>query len=257
MLHANAQMLDIDVDQWRAAQDLILHSGKAAPRLVIIHDHGRVQKARFSDGEPLADAPTSITDPRRTAAELFAEFNERVEFVMVMERDAVDDYFVRVQGAWTIDADLDDFVTTMFAALDDDPEGIVVHPGPASGQLGLQWRLGWGHEEIVAKVASAISPDSWVVLGSHDVDRLVASLLIHFDEDLEVDLFTTAAPERVDLIGGREEVLERLIDLVGQQGGRVGFALSVDHQLAPELLAATDKARVIAAHPGEATVRTP
>ena len=38
MLHGDVLMADIDVDQWRNAQDLVLRSAKEAKRLIVMLD---------------------------------------------------------------------------------------------------------------------------------------------------------------------------------------------------------------------------
>ena len=253
MLHSNVHMLDINVDQWRAAQRLVLKSGKQTPRIVVIHDHGTVQKARYSDGRALPDAPVRVDDAQELARSLYSANADEVEFVMVIERDAMDEYFARMQDAWTVTTDLDDFVTHTFALLDDYPDGIAVWPGPARSQLGLQWRLGASHDQIVSWVQH-VEPDSWIVLGAHDGDQLSASLLIHFDNELEVDSVTTADPERMDISGDRQVVLERLVSFIRDQGGRVQYALSADVDVVEALLAASDKAAVLAENPDAVTL---
>ncbi len=254
MLHRNVHMLDINVDQWRAAQRLVLRSGKRTPRIVIIHDHGRVQKARFWDGRPVTDAPHTVRDVGALARRLYENHRDEVDFVMVIDRDSMDEYFARMQNSWSVTTDLDEFVSHTYALLDEYPTGIAVWPGTARSQLGMQWRIGATREEVLTWVRQRVEPDSWIVLGAHGVDRLEASLMLHFDGELELDSMTTADPERVDLFGERAAVLGRMIDSLRDQGGRVCFALCAEMSVATQLLEAQDKRAVIAMHPSEVTV---
>lgn len=254
MLHRNVHMLDINVDQWRAAQRLVLRSGKRTPRIVIIHDHGEVQKARFWDGRPVPGVPATVRDAGALARRLHEDHRDEVDFVMVIDRDAMDEYFARMQDSWRVTTDLDEFVSHAYALLDEYPTGIAVWPGTASSQLGMQWRFGATRDQVLTWVRERVEPDSWVVLGAHKDQRLEASLLLHFDEELELDSITTADPERVDLSGERAVVLGRVVDGLRGGGGRVRFALSAEMPVAQELLAAGDKRAVIAAHRGEVSL---
>ena len=44
MLHGDVLMADIDVDQWRNAQNLVLRSAKEAKRLIVMLEKGEVVK---------------------------------------------------------------------------------------------------------------------------------------------------------------------------------------------------------------------
>lgn len=244
MLHRNVLMADIDVDQWRNAQYLILDSAKQKARIVVIHDRGHVVKVRHSQGHQVTGAPTRVTDAQQVARDLY-QANQGVDFVAVFERDAFDRYFAAVQDSWDIDGDLDEFVTRTYAYLDDFPDGIVTHPGPARSVLGLQWRLGASHDEVEAAVQRYVSPASSVVLGVVDDRRLWSSLVLHFDDDLKIDSITTADPSRVDIGGELAELAERMVGWVEATSGRVSLSVFLDLDGAQRLLASVDKIDVL------------
>lgn len=239
MLHKDVLMADIDVDQWRNAQRLLLRSAKAARRIVVIHDQGRVVKCRHTAQAPVVGAPERVVDPHRTARDLY-EANASTtgtDFVVVMERDAVDRYFAAVQDSWDIDEDLDVFVQRTYATLDEYADGIATWPGRARDTLGLQWRTGASRDQIAAALA-ALPAGSVVVLGVHDADALWASLVLDVDGEGSVVSVTTADPSLVDLHGDRAEVLDRVVAWVEGTGRTVAVALSADRAAADRVLAA-------------------
>lgn len=238
MLHKDVLMADIDVDQWRNAQALLLHSAKGARRLVVIHESGRVLKLRHTQGLPVRGEVTRVDDPHQVARELYEANHDSVDFVVVMERDAVDSYFAQIQDAWDIDADLDVFVQGTYAALDDYPDGIVTYPGTARGTLGLQWRIGASHEELEAAARAFIAPGTTAVLGVHDGASLWTSLILDFDDDWRITSITTADPSVVDIHGDRDAVLGRLTHWLQDAGTSVSLAVLVDREGADELCTA-------------------
>ena len=92
MLHQDVLMADIDVAQWRNAQALILRSAKAARRLVVIHDNGKVVKFRHTSGTEVAGRVDTVDDPHAVARAVYEANKESVDFAVVMERDAVDTF---------------------------------------------------------------------------------------------------------------------------------------------------------------------
>lgn len=247
MLHPNVLMADIDVDQWRNAQELLLRSAKAARRLVVIHDRGTVVKFRHTAGAPVTGRVATVDDPHALAKSLYEANRQVVDFVVVMERAAVDEYFARVQDSWDIDEDLDVFVRRTYALLDDVADGIVTHPGPARETLGLQWRVGAPFAAVDEAVRRRVVPGSTAVLAVHDSGALWASLVLDFDADWKVTSITTADPSVVDVHGTRDEVLGRLTAWQAASGRQVSVALSFDRAAVEELIAAPvpDKGRVL------------
>lgn len=247
MLHENVLMADIDVDQWRNAQALLLRSAKAARRLVVIHDQGTVVKFRHTTGAPVTGQVPVVDDPHALARDLYEANRDVVDFVVVMERAAVDEYFARVQDSWDVDEDLDVFVRRTYALLDDFADGIVTYPGPARSTLGLQWRVGAPFAAVEAAVRARVAPSSTVVLGVHAEGSLWASLVLDFDEDWRITSITTADPSLVDVHGGRDEVLARLVDWQTGAGKTVSVALAFDRDAVEEFIAApvADKGTVL------------
>ncbi|MFV0429754.1 MAG: hypothetical protein ACK5KO_10065 [Arachnia sp.] len=236
MLHPDVLMADIDVDQWRNAQALLLRSAKAAPRLVVIHDNGTVQKFRHTQGIECAGRVETLSDPAGLARSLYEQNEGVVDFVVVMERHAVDDYFSAVQDSWRIDEDLDVFVQRTYETLDDYPEGIVTYPGPARKVLGLQWLTGSSLAEVNAAAAALPNP-STVILGVHDGTSLTASLVLDLDADHQVTSITTADPTLVEITGTRESVAAGLLAWQQRAGKQVSLSLILDQAAARDFLA--------------------
>lgn len=248
MLHQDVLMSDIDVDQWRNAQALLLRSAKAARRLVVIHEQGQVVKFRHTAGVECIGRVDRVDDPHDLARELYEKNQSEVDFVVVMERDAVDSYFATVQDSWDIDEDLDDFVQRTYARMDDYADGIVTYPGPAREVLGLQWRTGASLQEVNEAAKALVRGDSTVVLGVHDGAALWASLILDLDVDHKITSITTADPSAVDIAGSRDHVLDRLTAWQTSAGKSVSLGLVLDRAAADEYLAAPagEKRRVLA-----------
>lgn len=238
MIDKDIAMLDIDVDQWRNAQALLLRSAKACRRLVVIHEDGRVLKFRHTHETPVRGTVAAVGDPHGLARDLYQANKDVVDFVVVLERRAVDRYFAQVQNGWTIDDDIDDFVHKTYAALDSYADGIVTYPGPARETLGLQWRLGASHEQVTMAVKTLVAPGSSVILGVESRGELWTSLILDFDDNHQLVSVTTADPSRIDLHGTPTELVERLLTWVEQAGKQVSIALLLDHRAAQDLLAA-------------------
>ena len=248
MLHQDVLMSDIDVDQWRNAQALLLRSAKSARRLVVIHEDGEVVKFRHTAGVDCVGRVDRVDDPHALARGLYEENQGDVDFVVVMERNAVDSYFAAVQDSWTIDEDLDVFVQRTYGLLDDFPDGIVTYPGPARSVLGLQWRTGASLREAEAAARTLVAAGGTVVLGVHDGGSLWASLVLDLDADQSVTSITTADPSAVETSGSPEELLDHLTAWQQAAGKTVSLGLLLDRAAADVYLAAPsrDKGRVLA-----------
>lgn len=245
MLHRNVLMADIDVDQWRNAQYLVLESAKQQRRCVVIHDKGAVVKIRHSHGVAIVDPVTRVDDPHQVARALYEANRESVDFVAVFEREAFDSYFAEVQDSWQIDEDLDVFVTRTYALLDEFAEGMVTYPGPARSTLGLQWRLGASHDDVVAAVRAFVAPNSTVVLGVVDGNQLWTSLVLRFDAELSVVSITTADPSRVGIDGTLAELAARMVSWAATDSAPCSLGLFVDLEGARELTSASHKVGVL------------
>ena len=248
MLHQDVRMSDIDVDQWRNAQALLLRSAKAARRLVVIHEGGEVVKFRHTAGVECVGRVDKVDDAHALARELYEKNQDEVDFVVVMERHAVDSYFAAVQDSWAIDDDLDTFVQRTYGLLDDFADGIVTFPGPARNVLGLQWKTGASLQEAEAAARTFVASGGTVILGVHDGSSLWASLILDLDADQKVTSITTADPAAVDTAGSPEEVLDRLTAWQQSAGKTVSLSLLLDRAVADDYLTApsADKGRVLA-----------
>ena len=236
MLHRNVLMADIDVDQWRNAQSLLLRSAKAARRIVVIHEDGTLLKLAHTTGAPIAGHVERVEDPLAVARSLYEANRDTVDFVVVFERNAVDSYFAQIQDAWDIEDDLDVFVHRTYAAIDDYPDGLVTYPEPARSRLGLQWRTGASLEEIEQAARAFVTPGTTAVLGVHDDGRLWTSLVLDFDDEWKITSVTTADPSLVDIVGDRQTVLDRLVAHWEGAGKTVSLAMSCELDGVEELL---------------------
>lgn len=245
MLHKDILMADIDVDQWRNVQALLLHSAKAARRIVVIHDGGRVVKCRHTGQERVADAPEQVSNPHLTARQLYEANSAAVDFVVVMEREAVDRYFADIQDSWDIDEDLDVFVQRTYATLDQYSDGIVTYPGRARDTLGMQWRTGASRDQLATAVA-AVPNNTVVVLGVHGAEALWASLVLDVGEGESIVSVTTVDPSLVDIRGARTEVLDRVVSWIEASGRVVSYAISADRAAVDAILAADGSTKLSA-----------
>lgn len=243
-------MADLDVDQWRNAQNLILTSAKEAKRLIVLLEKGEVVKCRHTTGRPVTAAPSRVEDLPGTAKALYEANADDTDFVLVMERDAADEYFAGFQNAWQADEDLDAYVRRTYASLDDYADAIVTHPGPARETLGLQWRVGASYRDIEDAVRAMVDPESTVVFAVHDGEKLWTSLILVFDADLKIVSIGTADPSLLDIDGSRADVVDRLVRFADAREGNVGLVVDTTLEAAKQFLAAPDK-RAIRAQLGD------
>ena len=245
MLHKDALMQDIDVAQWRNAQELLLESAKERRRIVVLHDDGTVRKVVHSHGREVKAPPANLDDPAAAARALYEANSDSVDFVAVFERAAFDAYFAAVQDSWDIDEDLDSFVHRTYALLDDYPSGMVTYPGRARSTLGLQWRLGASRDDVVNAVAAFVEGGTTVVLGVFGDRELWASLVLTFDDAGSITAVTTADPSEVDLVGDPETVANAVVDWVRGKHGHCSLGLFLKKASAEAFLAAADKAAAL------------
>jgi hypothetical protein len=244
MLHENPLMADIDVNHWRNLQALLLESGKAKRRIIVIHEQGEIQKFIHSQRLPIARPVERITNPREDARRIY-EANADIDFVAVFERRGFDAYFGEFQGTWRADEDLDTFVRRTYALMDNYPDAIVTYPGPARDTLGLQWRLGTDYDTLVGAIRTFVAPGSAVVLGVVDGDSLWATLVLHFDADLRADVVSTVDTTQLALDGSRSDNVREAVQWVERTYGAASVALFTDLDGAKALLAAEDKVAAI------------
>ena len=245
MLHSNVHMEDIDVAQWRNAQALLLDSAKERPRIVVLHDAGRIRKVAHSGGLPVRGKAERADDPAALAKALYEANQGSVDFVAVFERTAFDTYFARFQNTWDIDEDLDGFVQRTYAMLDQFPEGMVTYPNPARETLGLQWRIGCSREAVLAAARKFVQPNTTLVFGVFDGGELWASLVMAFDQSLTLTSVTTVDPSEVAIRGGKEAVAAAVVAWVRARHGSCSLGLFLDRPAAERFLRASDKAHAL------------
>lgn len=245
MLHKDVLMQDIDVAQWRNAQELILDSAKERRRIVVLHDAGTIRKVANADGSPVAAPPASVDSPVAVAKALYEANEDAVDFVAVFERSAFDDYFSRFQDSWDVDEELDGFVQRTYALLDEFPDGMVTYPRPARETLGLQWRIGASRDAVIAAADRFVEPGTTIVLGVFDGGALWASLVLTFDENLSATRVTTVDPSEVDVEGAAAAVASAVVEWARAKYGPVSLGLFLDKASAESFLATPDKAAAL------------
>jgi hypothetical protein len=241
MLHENPLMADIDVNQWRNMQTLLLDSAKAKRRIIIIHEEGEIQKFVHSNQEEINKNIANADDPKEAAKKVFEANKTKADFVVVLERRAVESFFARVQDSWRVDEDLDVYVHRMFATLDEYPDGLVTYPEKARNTLGLQWRIGAEYESVRAAVVSLIPPETTVLLGVFDGDRLWGSLVLSFDDQKKIISITTVDPTEVKSSGKWEVQTRELVDWVNSKFTPCSLGIFTDIENARAFLNSKDK----------------
>ncbi|MGD0613966.1 MAG: hypothetical protein ABSA69_00815 [Verrucomicrobiota bacterium] len=242
MLHKNPLMADIDVNHWRNLQNLLLESAKEKRRIILIHENGELLKFVHSERADIVRNVTRIAKPLEDAEKVYRANADKTDFVMVLERRAVDRFFAKVQDTWKADEDLDEYVHRMFATLDEYPEGIVTYPGPARTRLGLQWRLGARYEEVKAAVERFVPANSTVVFGVFKENALWASLVLGFDAEKRISVVTTCDPSELTMTGGAwETVAKELVAWANQKYAPCSLGLSMDLDSARAFLSSRNK----------------
>jgi len=241
MLHENPWMADIDVDHWRNLQALLLESAKEKRRIILIHEKGELLKFVHSERAEIVRNVDRIDRPLEAAEKVYRANADKTDFVMVLERRAVDKFFAQVQNTWSADEDLDEYVHRMFATLGEYPEGIVTYPGSARTNLGLQWRLGARYEDIKAAVQRFVPPNTTIVFGVFAGDALWASLVLGFDADHRITLITTADPAELTASGGWHAAAKELAGWVDRKYPPCSLGLFMDLDSARAFLSNQDK----------------
>lgn len=241
MLHQNPLMADIDVDHWRNLQALLLESAKEKRRIVVIHEDGELLKFVHSERAEIVRSVERITRPSADAETIYRANANQTDFVLVLERRAVERLFAEVQDSWRADEDLDVYVHRMYTRLGADPEGIATYPGPPGSTLGLQWRVGARYEEVIAAVERYVPPSSTIVFGIFAGDALWAALVLGFDADHRITLITTADPSELSAGGGWKAAAKELTAWVDRKYPACSLGLFTDIESAKLFLASKDK----------------
>lgn len=150
ILCENVRTPTIDVNQWCNLQALLLQSASARPRIVVIHDGGRLLKLAHSQHLDIARPIERVDRPREAAEAVFRANEDCADFVAVFERRAVERYFAQLQDGWRADELVDEYERRAFKLLGEAGHGIVTYPTPATEMMGLQWRVGAGFAAVEA-----------------------------------------------------------------------------------------------------------
>jgi hypothetical protein len=245
MLHENPFMSDIDVDHWRNLQDLVLDSAKEKRRIIIIHESGRILKFVHSQRDAVVRNVERIDQPEADARAVYEANRSNTDFVMVLERRAVERFFAAIQDTWNSDEDLDEYVHRMYSMLEQYPEGIVAWPGPARTRLGLQWRIGSSYEEVKAALRRFVPSNSTAVIGIFHRNVLWASLVLSFDQDRRITVVTTADPGDLNLDADSHSVARNVVAWANERFAKCALGLFVDLDGARLVLSRPDKLAAI------------
>lgn len=245
MLHENPSMVDTDVDHWRNLQALLLDSAKEKRRIIIIHEHGEILKFVHTQGLELVKSVVRIDNPHEAAKRVFLDNPGKADFVAVFERSAFDEYFGKCQGSWDPSEDLDVYVNRMYATMDEYPDGLVTHPGPARSRLGLQWRFGASYEAVLSAAKRFIPAKTTAVFGVFSGDNLWASLVLSFDDAGKARVVTTVDPS--ELKGATwKETAKEMVSWCNKKYEPCSLGFFLDLDGATALLASSDKLSALA-----------
>lgn len=241
MLHENPPMLNIDVNHWRNMQALLLQSAKGKRRIVVIHENGEILKFVHSDRIEIVNPIQKVDNTQDVAKKVFEANPGKADFVMVLERRAVEEYFAEVQDSWKAEEDLDVYVHRMFVKLDEYPDGIVTYPNKARENLGLQWKVGATYESVEAVLNNLIPANTTILLGVFDRNEAWASLVLVVDEDKKICDITTVDPR--DLLGSGDwkEMSKEMVNWVNRKFFPCSLGMFTDLASAKEFIAETDK----------------
>jgi hypothetical protein len=245
MLHAYPLMADIDVNHWRNLQSLLLESAKGKRRIILIHENGELLKFIHSRREEIVRNVDRVDHPREVAEKVYRDNEDKADFVVVFERNAVDRYTAQFQDTWKPDEDLDEFVHRQFTLMHEFADGIVTYPRPARETLGLQWRIGASYEEVKAAVDEFIPPNSTVVFGIFEGNALWATLVLQFDADRRANVVTTVDPSELTTSEGRESIATDIVAWVNRKYLPCSLGLFVDLESAKTLISSQDKLATI------------
>jgi hypothetical protein len=241
MLHENPLMADIDVNHWRNMQELLLESAKAKRRIILIHENGELLKFVHSQREEIVKNVERVDNAAAVAEKVYRANLDKADFVVVLERRAVERFFANVQDTWNANEDLDVYVHRMFDILDEYEDGIVTYPGKARTNLGLQWRLGASYEDVSAAIGKFIPANSTVVLGVFTGDTLWSSLVLGFDGDKRIKNITTADPTELTSTGDWKVKAKELVNWANQKFTVCSIGLFMDQVSAKTFLHSQDK----------------
>lgn len=241
MLHENPPMLNIDVNHWRNMQSLLLQSAKGKRRIIVIHENGEVLKFVHSDRVEIVK-PVDKVDNAQAAAKIIFEANPgKADFVMVLERRAVEKYFAEVQDTWSAAEDLDVYVHRMFAKLDEYSDGIATYPNKARENLGLQWKVGASHEAVSAGLTNFIPVKSTILFGVFENNETWASLVLEVDENKHICDITTVDPRELLGTGGWKEASKEMVNWVNRKYFPCSLGMFTDLESAKAFIANENK----------------
>jgi hypothetical protein len=238
-------MADIDVNHWRNLQELVLDSAKAKRRIILIHERGELLKFVHSQREEIVKTVDRVDDPLAVAEKVYRSNQGKADFVVVLERRAVEKYFANVQDTWNVHEDLDEYVHRMFSILDEYEDGIVTYPGSARSTLGLQWRLGASYESVKAAVDKFVPANSTVIFGIFQGNSLWTSLVLGFDSEKSINHITTFDPSERLLNGDWHAQARELVEWVNKKFSTCSLGFFLDRASVVQFLKTSDKLAII------------
>jgi hypothetical protein len=193
MLDLHVQIVDVDVDHWAYLQSKLAKSGKEKERIIVIHERGSILKYIHSHGKPIRKVVDKITNPFKDVEKIYEANKDLVEYVIIIDRDAVNDYFAEVQKSWSPDESIVEYTIKMRKLLNKYYEkgAIVTYPGKPTNYLGWIPTLNIDYSTILEFVNSYLLPNSLVALFVFSGKKLKASLILGFNKIMKIDLITS------------------------------------------------------------------
>jgi hypothetical protein len=265
-------MVDININHWGYLQSKLVRSGREKERIIIIHEKGKILKFIHSHGKSIRRIIDKITDPFKDAENVYEANKDLIEYVIIVDRDAVNEYFAEVQESWNPNESIVEYTIRMRRLLNKYYEKgvIVTYPSKPTDYLGWVPTIKINYDAIVEFVNTYILPNSLVALFIFANQKLKASLILGFNKNLRIDLITSTdilRPLKIEehdwkqgykdlitiiesKIGKKcsigifieEEILDNIIQKGGIEFQRVIDALKQDKLL---LYPITDKLRTI------------
>jgi len=193
MLDLHVQIVDVDISHWGYLQSKLVKSGREKERIIVIHEKGKILKYIHSHGKPTRKVIDEISSPLKDAEKIYEANRDLVEYVVIIDRDAVNDYFAEVQKSWKPDESIVEYTVRMRKLLNKYYEkgAIVTYPGKPTDYLGWVPTLSIDYNMIIEFVNFYLLPDSLVALFVFSGEKLKASLILGFNKVMKIDLITS------------------------------------------------------------------
>ncbi len=219
IIDPKALWVDIDPPQWAGWFDLLAGPSRSMNGVYILHADGKVLNVTPAYARKVLEIPAVIEDPRRMAAELYAQWKKGP--VTIVERTRAQSGLHDIQAGFVPGDDLFTFlIKTKDQLFQDAGYGVVIYPQPWEN-----WRR--ITPEIPPLLAETIAPKgarASALIAVYDGGSLFASVLIGF-EDAQIRLVTTVPQAAHN--GSQDLMIEagRLLAYAKERYAPVAFGL--------------------------------